>query len=202
MNKTMSIKKIEDEIYSVHNIISDTDVLIIKEELNFTLWQPSTVLKRDILDGNYYHEINEFRISETSHQIWFTDRLNEQLDNLEKKIELLFKVEKAYLEPWQALKYPQYGKVDYHLDAGYWQNDKGGERIFSFLLYLTTPESGGETHFRAHNLKIDAISGNMLVWNNLLSSGNVNHAMIHSGMPLYKGEKICLISWSRQNKYK
>ena len=200
----MSIIKNEilKDIHYIENIISDFQNKIILEELNFSHWQPSTILKKDYSNGNYYHEINDFRISETSHQQWFSDILNREIALIEKQIKSFFNVSSEYLEPWQALKYPKFGKVDYHLDAGYWHGDVGGERILTFLIYLTTPVIGGETHFRAHNLKIPAVARNMLAWNNLLPNGFANHRMIHSGMPVQEGDKICLITWSRQNKYK
>ena len=115
---------------------------------------------------------------------------------------VLFGVNPDHLEPWQATKYQIGGKFDYHLDAGYWTKHPAGERILTFLIYLTTPQKGGGTRFRALDLYVEANAGRLLVWNNLFSDGNCNHMMIPSFTPLEKGEKITLVSWRREYKFR
>ena len=45
------------------------------------------------------------------------------------------------------------------------------ERTHSVVLYLETPERGGETRFPLLDLSVKSLSGRLLIWSNLDSSG-------------------------------
>jgi prolyl 4-hydroxylase len=190
-----------DEIFCYDGFLSKETCLEILEELEIVFWKPSLTYKRQ-KDKTYKNMLTPFRISETAHQAWFGDPLNLILARIEKRINDLFGVQPEYLEPWQATKYPIGGKFDYHLDAGYWGNHPAGERIFAFLIYLTTPQIGGGTHFRALDVYVEGKAGLLVAWNNLFPDGYPNHRLIHSSAPLENGEKITLVSWQRQRKFR
>jgi len=153
-------------------------------------------------NGKYMNVLTGFRVSQTAHQEWFSEDLNKIIGSVEKRLEKLFKLKAPYLEAWQATDYPINGMFDYHLDAGYWNEHYAGDRILTFLLYLTTPIKGGGTHFRALDIYVNAKKGRLLIWENLFKDGNANHRMIHSSVPLQGGKKTTLVSWQRQKKYR
>lgn len=169
-------------------------------ELDVAFWQPSLTYQKQA-DGSYRNVLSAFRISKTAQQQWFSDELKAKLFVIEDRLLSLFNVERDYLEDWQATHYARGGKFDYHLDAGYWSAHYAGERIRTFLLYLTTPTKGGGTHFRALDINVEAKSGRLLTWNNLFPNGDCNHRMIHSGAPVEEGKKIILVTWQRQKPF-
>jgi len=198
--KLKSGELLADGISRYDDFLSSEDCTRILEELETVFWKPSLTYTQQ-QDKAYKNTLTPFRVSETSHQEWFGSHLNLIVTHIEKRLKSLFGVSPAYLEPWQATKYPKGGKFDYHLDAGYWANHPARERILTFLIYLTTPQIGGGTHFRALDVYVEGKAGMLLVWNNLLSNGNSDYRMIHSSVPLEKGEKTTLVSWQRQRKF-
>jgi prolyl 4-hydroxylase len=105
------------------------------------------------------------------------------------------------LEPWQMIRYRRAGAYDYHLDCGAWSGHPSGERAQTVMLILEQPKRGGATHFRALARTIRPLAGRLVVWRNLLPNGACNHAMIHSGRPVWQGRKTILITWERQHPY-
>jgi len=170
----------------------------IRKELEFTLWRPSLIRQKQ-QDGAYQDVLSiPFRLSETALQKWYGDRLNGKLKQIEDRLLELIDFDLACLESWQATNYPRKGYLNYHLDSGYWEDHPAGDRVLTFLIYLTTPQKGGGTHFRALDITIEAKAGRLMVWNNLFPAGGADHRMFHSGEPLVKGEKITLGTWARQ----
>jgi prolyl 4-hydroxylase len=121
---------------------------------------------------------------------------------VEDQLARSFELDVADLEWWQATRYPVGGMLGYHLDSGYWDDHYAGDRVATFLLYLTTPLEGGGTHFRALDVLVEAQAGRLLAWNNLFPDGRPNHSMIHAGTPVMAGDKVTLVTWQRQRPFR
>jgi prolyl 4-hydroxylase len=166
-------------------------------ELKHAYWRNSRIYERQA-DETFKSVVKERRISETAHQEVFSDALVESLAIVERRIVEAFGVDPDHLECWQGTWYRLGGRFDYHLDSGFWGDHYAGDRVKTFLLYLTTPAAGGGTHFRALDLLVEATARRLLVWNDLFPDGSPNHSMVHAGMPVLAGEKITLVTWERQ----
>jgi prolyl 4-hydroxylase len=190
----------EDSVVPVDGFLSEQECRAILDELKFAFWQPSlTYVQR--ADGRHFNAKSDARVSSTAHVDWFTDELIQIVKRIEQRLQNLFGVDPAKLEPWQATEYCRNEKFDFHLDSGYWGDHPAGDRTLTFLFYLTTPRKGGATHFRALDKSFDAKAGRLLVWNNLFANGNPNAKMIHSAMPVLGGRKVTLVTWQRQRKW-
>ncbi len=80
-----------------------------------------------------------------------------------------------------------------------YQNFAGelGQRTWTFMIYLNEVDSGGETNFPELSLEIKPSVGKALVWNSLLSNGEVNPATLHWAKPVIFGEKFVITKWFR-----
>ncbi len=192
---------LDDDIFIVDGFVSGPDCEAILDELDVVLWRTSLTYQRQE-DDMYRNVLSPVRASETAHHDFFGDGLVEQLDALDARLEEEFGFDRVDLEHWQATRYGPGGLFDYHLDAGYWSDHYAGERILTFLVYLETPKSGGETHFRARDVVVEPRPGRLLVWRNLFDDGRANHQMIHSGAPLVAGRKTTLVTWQRQKPFR
>jgi prolyl 4-hydroxylase len=192
---------IGNEILFIDDFVSEATCKNILEELKLAFWRPSLTYTRQ-RDGTFKDVLSPFRVSTTAHQDWFSDELNTILSHQEKILRELFALKIRSLELWQATDYARYGTFDYHLDAGYWEHDLAGERILTFLLYLTTPLRGGGTHFRALDVYVEGKAGRLVVWANLFPNGDCDYRMIHSSTPLLRGRKTTLVTWQRQKAYR
>lgn len=74
----------------------------------------------------------------------------------------------------------------------------GGQRISSFLMYLNTPEEGGETIFPKAGVKVSPVKGDALFFYDMTPDGKVDPLSFHGGAPVLKGEKWLATKWQRQ----
>ena len=83
------------------------------------------------------------------------------------------------------------------LEFNHYARQQGGQRTWTFQVYLTDVEEGGETIFPKLDLSVKPKRGMALVWNNLLPDGMPNRDTNHASTPVTKGEKIIITQWFR-----
>lgn len=169
----------------------------ILDELRWAFWTPSTVVAR-AATGGLRARASAMRVSESTHETWFSEPLVAELRALEVRIAAAFGIRPERCEPWQATRYRRGGSFDYHHDSGHWGHEPAGEREWTLLLHLRAPTAGGSTHFRALDVDVPARAGRLVVWRNLLPGGARDPAMLHAGMPVDRGTKTVLVTWARQ----
>lgn len=82
------------------------------------------------------------------------------------------------------LRYSEYNKYDYHVDA-----DWTIYRVLSALIYLNPQEyEGGETHFKLFDLSVKPEKPSIVLFPS-------NYAYIHSAMPVTYGTKYVFVTW-------
>ena len=167
-----------------------------------TRWQDSTVT--DSYGKLQYKEVkSKARISQTAYRTMQSAAVHAFTDNLEARISQMLGVSALQFEEWQATRYEKGGKFDYHNDCGNWKDDpKGGERKYTCLLYVQAPTKGGGTNFKRMGKYFEPSDGLLLIWDNLTQTGDCNHELLHSGVPVEEGTKIILVSWIRLGVYK
>ncbi|MAI14416.1 MAG: oxygenase [Rhodospirillaceae bacterium] len=142
-----------------------------------------------------------FRSSSTCHprnlpQNPFWDTINTKICNA-------VNISDSFSEPFQIQRYKKGNQFKLHTDAfttipkdRYF---RGGNRSWTFMIYLNDVTVGGETHFERLNLKIKPITGMAVVWYNILPNGKINHDTLHEGLPVLQGEKYIITKWFREN---
>ena len=198
MSRIDNIKQLkENKIFVFDNFISKELCNKILFSLDNGLWMESKVISRQ-KNGYIEHE-SPIRTSKTIFEFLFSFELKKIIEKVQRKIISTIKTEADKIEGWQITKYGFEEKFEFHLDCcGFINQDPEGDRDKTIILYLHSPEEGGETFFRAHNLYVRPKQGRLIVWDNLLPDGNCNHAMMHAGLPVKKGVKIILNTWIRQ----
>jgi prolyl 4-hydroxylase len=91
----------------------------------------------------------------------------------------------------------------FYTDQPYWpeQERNGGQRTWTAMMFLNTPEGGGQTAFPTANIKISPRAGNLLAWNNLDALGEPNMGSLHQGMPVEAGVKYIITKWFRERPW-
>lgn len=95
-----------------------------------------------------------------------------------------FKAHTDYFEP-QGQDFTRYTTV-------------GGQRTWTFMIYLNEPEAGGATRFKTIGKSIQPEIGKLLAWNNRRPDGSCNPATIHHGMKVREGTKYVITKWYRE----
>lgn len=110
-------------------------------------------------------------------------------------------------ENGNVVKYEVGGKYELHFD--YFDSNvpiqleefkNGGNRVWSFLVYLNQGYKGGETYFPEHDLNVKPEVGKGVLWRNTIDGKPIKEA-IHAGNPVIEGTKWIYITWIRETKY-
>ncbi|MES2116563.1 MAG: 2OG-Fe(II) oxygenase [Pseudomonadota bacterium] len=111
-------------------------------------------------------------------------------------------------EPFQLQKYGVAQEYRPHFD---WLNPdsdghrahlrRGGQRLATFILYLSAVEEGGGTAFPNLGLEVFPRKGNALFFLNTDAGQRPDQQTLHAGCPVVRGTKIIANKWLRQGVY-
>ena len=111
-------------------------------------------------------------------------------------------------EPFQLQKYgstqeyrPHFDWLDPDSEGHRSHLQRGGQRLATFILYLSDVEQGGGTVFPAIGLEVFPKKGNALWFLNTDSDHQPDRQTLHGGAPVVSGTKIIANKWLRQGRY-
>ncbi|MDT9599039.1 prolyl hydroxylase family protein [Sphingosinicella rhizophila] len=150
------------------------------------------------------HADPDFRTSESCN----LHPLDEPVKRVEARLAELMGIPPAFGETIQGQRYAvgQQFKPhhDYfHTDQPYWaeQERNGGQRTWTAMAFLNTPEKGGHTKFPDAKLEIVPAVRGLLVWNNVDDKGEPNPQSLHQGLPVEAGTKYVITKWFRERPW-
>ena len=130
------------------------------------------------------------------------------LDKIEKRIAKITKTPRENGENVQVLHYaigqeyvPHYDYFDPNSTAERRHLQRGGQRVASMILYLNTPEKGGETIFPVLRISVKPVRGNALLFYNCDGRSVVDSRTLHGGAPVIAGEKWIATKWIREQTF-
>ncbi len=186
-------------LYWLDDFLDATRCAAILAELEFAFWQRSTVYVEGDAGKRQFIYSGQ-RVSSTTSERWFSAPLRRTVALIDRRIGKHLPQMLSHREEWQATRYEKGGRFDYHHDSGYFGGEAAGERTHSVLLYLDTPERGGETQFPLLDLAVKSVAGRLLIWNNLDADGQSDPEMLHASTPVLKGRKTILVTWIRRRE--
>lgn len=127
---------------------------------------------------------------------------------LEERLSLLTGWPADQAEGLQVLRYQPGQQYKPHFDAfradqagGRRHLERGGQRVATTVIYLSTPEGGGETAFPTSNLKFKPRAGGAVFFHDLDPLGRIEPSSLHAGNPVTQGEKIVATYWQRESVF-
>lgn len=130
------------------------------------------------------------------------------ITKVESRIAELIHWEMEKGEPIQVLRYQNGGEYKAHYDwfdpntAGGQKNiGTAGQRVGTFLMYLSEVDSGGATRFPNLNFEVRPKAGMALYFADLLPTGEPDTLSLHSSVPVVTGTKYIATKWLRENPY-
>ena len=145
-----------------------------------------------------------FRTSETCN----LDARAPLTKRVESRIAHLMGIHTAHGETIQGQRYAPGQQFKPHHDffytsERYWEEQEkiGGQRTWTVMIFLNTPEAGGHTNFPKAKVKIAPRAGNLLTWNNLDAAGEPNENSLHEGTPVEAGTKYIITKWYRERPW-
>ena len=133
------------------------------------------------------------------------DRWSPDIRPIDERIAGLLGIDPDYGETMQGQRYAPGQQFRAHHDyfhesESYWQRmqQEGGQRTWTAMIYLNTPDAGGATRFKAIDKIVHPEAGKLLAWNNLRTDGRVNPSTLHHGMKVRAGTKYVITKWFRE----
>lgn len=133
---------------------------------------------------------------------------HELISKIEARIANLLSWEADKGEGLQVLRYQNGGEYKAHYDffdpntAGGQKNiGKAGQRVGTFLMYLSDVEAGGATRFPSLNFEVRPKAGMALYFSDVLPTGEPDTLTLHSSIPVITGTKYIATKWLREHAY-
>lgn len=144
----------------------------------------------------------------TSMNAGFNRGEHELIDKIEKRIAETINWPVENGEGMQVLRYHIGGEYKAHFDffdankAGGQKNMQvGGQRVGTFLMYLSDVEAGGATRFPTMNFEVRPKAGTALYFGDVLANGVPDEKTLHASVPVVEGVKYIATKWLRETAY-
>lgn len=79
--------------------------------------------------------------------------------------------------------------------------EHGGQRVGTFIMYLSDVESGGSTSFPHVGFEVFPVMGSAVFFANVTPVGEPDPKTLHAGTPVISGSKLIATKWLRQRPY-
>lgn len=144
----------------------------------------------------------------TSQSVSYSKSPNRLVKTIEARIAELLNWPANHGEGLLVLRYEDGGEYKPHYD--YFNTIKkgsdkimqnGGQRVGTFLMFLSEVECGGATRFPKLNFEVRPKVGRAIYFSNVDLAGNVDNMTLHAGMPVIKGVKYLATLWIREEPY-
>ena len=175
-----------------HDIVTDSEIETIKR-LSTPKLKRATVQNAngDLVTASY-------RISKSA---WLTNDEHEVINRLSTRIELITNLSTKTAEELQVVNYGIGGHYEPHFDFARKEETNAfkslgtGNRIATWLTYLTDVEAGGGTVFPYLGISVWPKKASALFWYNLHRSGEGDLLTKHAACPVLVGSKWIANKW-------
>ncbi|XP_076002077.1 prolyl 4-hydroxylase subunit alpha-3 [Genypterus blacodes] len=198
-NPGLLLRPIRREVLSLrpyvvlyHDFISEREAEDIK-----SLAQPG--LRRSVVAAGEKQATAEYRISKSA---WLKGAADSIIGKLDQRISMLtsLNVHHPYAEYLQVVNYGIGGHYEPHFDHATSPSSpvfklKSGNRVATFMIYLSSVEAGGRTAFIYANFSVPVVERAAIFWWNLHRNGQGDDDTLHAGCPVLVGDKWVANKW-------
>ncbi|KAG9470098.1 hypothetical protein GDO78_018897 [Eleutherodactylus coqui] len=175
-----------------HDFVSDYEAKKIKE-------LAAPWLQRSVVASGMQQAQAEYRISKSA---WLKDTADPVTRNLDTRIAAAtgLHAKAPYAEYLQVVNYGIGGHYEPHFDHATSRKSplyrtNAGNRIATFMIYLSSVDLGGATAFIYANFTTPVVKNAAVFWWNLHRNGEGNEDMLHAGCPVLLGSKWVANKW-------
>jgi prolyl 4-hydroxylase len=148
----------------------------------------------------------EVHAARTSRGMFFERGETPLVRRIERRIAALLHWPIEWGEPLQVLHYepgaeyrPHHDDFDPRQPGTAAVLGRGGQRVGTLLIYLTTPEAGGATSFPEAGLEIAAVKGCAVFFG--YERASADSLTLHGGEPVRHGDKWVATKWLREREF-
>jgi prolyl 4-hydroxylase len=206
---TGSIRELAPYLWGLDDVLSQDECTTIIEAARSRL-EPATM---SVNNGVYGPEGSGTGDGRTNTVAGFGpgEQVSSEFDEVATKLRQIVSeltlLSPEHQEPFQVLHYDVGEQFLPHVDFfspdseySKWELTRGGERLFTFIVYLNEVGEGGETEFPRQQVTVTPAPGRAGFWCNHVD-GEVYHNSLHTAHPVKQGEKWALVIWVRESAY-
>ncbi|XP_055052055.1 prolyl 4-hydroxylase subunit alpha-3 [Misgurnus anguillicaudatus] len=156
-------------------------------------------LRRSVVASGVNQSTADYRISKSA---WVKDSTHSVVGKLDHRITMVtgLDVQPPYAEYLQVVNYGIGGHYEPHFDHATSDSSplyrlKTGNRVATFMIYLSSVEAGGCTAFIYANFSVPVVENGALFWWNLHRNGQGDGDTLHAGCPVIAGDKWVANKW-------
>ncbi|XP_060902906.1 prolyl 4-hydroxylase subunit alpha-3 isoform X2 [Labrus mixtus] len=156
-------------------------------------------LRRSVVASGEKQATAEYRISKSA---WLKGTAQSTVGKLDQRISVLtgLNVKPPYGEYLQVVNYGIGGHYEPHFDHATSPSSpvyklKTGNRLATFMVYLSSVEAGGSTAFIYANFSVPVVERAAVFWWNLHRNGQGDEDTLHAGCPVLIGDKWVANKW-------
>ncbi|KAK2846824.1 hypothetical protein Q5P01_009823 [Channa striata] len=186
------VLSVQPYVVLYHDFITDTEAEDIKR-----LAQRG--LRRSVVAAGEKQATADYRISKSA---WLKGSAPSVVGKLDLRISLLtgLNVKHPYGEYLQVVNYGIGGHYEPHFDHATSPSSpvfklKTGNRVATFMIYLSSVEAGGSTAFIYANFSVPVVEKAAIFWWNLHRNGEGDVDTLHAGCPVLIGDKWVANKW-------
>ncbi|CAF2150266.1 unnamed protein product [Rotaria magnacalcarata] len=168
------------------------------------VYEIETRINKDLLKLANYAESNHQPIYNKKTDTWLRDEDSPVLVRLSQLISALTNLTMETAEEVHVVNYGVGGYYSPHLDFYHkWENPayfrKAGNRIATWMTYMSDVEWGGATVFPLSGGHIVPKKGSTVFWYNLNASGEADYRTLHAACPVLIGNKWVATKWIHEH---
>ncbi|KAM3616253.1 uncharacterized protein V6R79_015079 [Siganus canaliculatus] len=160
-------------------------------------------LRRSVVAAGEKQATAEYRISKSA---WLKGSAQSTVGKLDQRISMLtgLNVKHPYGEYLQVVNYGIGGHYEPHFDHATSPSSpvfklKTGNRVATFMTYLSSVEAGGSTAFIYANFSVPVVERAAIFWWNLHRNGQGDEDTLHAGCPVLIGDKWVANKWIHEH---
>lgn len=207
---TLEKREVAPYLWELRDALSSAECAALIEAARHRL-ERSTIVADDARQGAEGEAVSELRTSSAAH-FAKDEQVAPDFDavssRLRRLIAELSQLPESHQEPFQILRYDVGGHFEAHHDAFTenseylsWEGHRGGQRLFSFMVYLNEPIEGGVTEYPELGVTVAPEMGKAVFWPNVNQDGARNANSMHASRPVLAGEKWVLVCWIREGVF-
>ncbi|KAM8853168.1 prolyl 4-hydroxylase subunit alpha-3 isoform 2-T2 [Synchiropus picturatus] len=160
-------------------------------------------LRRSVVAAGEKQATADYRISKSA---WLKGSAGSIVEKLDHRISSLtgLNVNHPYGEYLQVVNYGIGGHYEPHFDHATSPTSpvfklKTGNRVATFMIYLSSVQAGGSTAFIYANFSVPVVENSAIFWWNLRRNGEGDDDTLHAGCPVLLGDKWVANKWIHEH---
>ncbi|KAG1951352.1 prolyl 4-hydroxylase subunit alpha-3 [Pimephales promelas] len=198
-NPGLLLQPIKRELISLHPYVVLFHDFVTRPEAKSIREYAMPGLRRSVVASGLNQATAEYRISKSA---WLKESVHEIVGKVDRRITMVtgLNVHPPYAEYLQVVNYGIGGHYEPHFDHATSDSSplyrlKTGNRVATFMIYLSSVEAGGFTAFIYANFSVPVVENGALFWWNLHRNGQGNGDTLHAGCPVIVGDKWVANKW-------